>query len=54
MDFERDTFTAVMEARAKAPLMEEPTGTENTVGFARQFYNDIATTYNTAQQVFWR
>ena len=92
MDFERDTLTAVMDARAKAltatgpadaaqkegqltqalgrliavaesyptlksnenvrALMEELTGTENKVGFARQFYNDIATKYNTAQQVF--
>jgi LemA protein len=92
MDFERDTLTAVMEARAKAltatgpadaaqkegqltqalgrliavaenyptlksndsvrALMEEVTGTENKVGFARQFYNDIATKYNIAQQVF--
>src|SRR3954453_15696384 len=92
MDFERDTLTAVMEARSKAltatgpadaaqkegqltqalgrliavaenyptlksnenvrALMEELTGTENKVGFARQFYNDIATKYNTAQQVF--
>src|SRR5437867_2723888 len=91
MDFERDTLTAVMEARAKAltatgpadaaqkegqltqalgrliavaenyptlkanenvrSLMEELTGTENKVGFARQFYNDIATKFNTAQQV---
>src|SRR3954452_5712808 len=92
MDFERDTLTAVMEARSKAltatgpadaaqkegqltqalgrliavaenyptlksnenvrALMEELTGTENKVGFARQFYNDIATKYNAAQQVF--
>ena len=92
MDFERDTLTAVMEARAKAltatgpadaaqkegqltqalgrliavaenyptlkanenvrSLMEELTGTENKVGFARQFYNDIATKFNTKQQVF--
>ena len=92
MDFERDTLTAVMDARARAltatgpadaaqkegqltqalgrliavaenyptlksnenvrALMEELTGTENKVGFARQFYNDIATKYNTAQQVF--
>ena len=28
------------------------TSTENKVGFARQFYNDIATKFNTAQQVF--
>ena len=92
MDFERDTLTAVMEARAKAltaagpadaaqkegqltqalgrllavaenypaltsnanvrVLQEELSATENTVGFARQFYNDTATRFNTAQQVF--
>jgi len=92
MDFERDTLTAVMEARAKAMaaagpadaavkegqlsqalgrliavaenyptlksndnvkmLQEELASTENKVGFARQFYNDIATKFNTAQQVF--
>jgi LemA protein len=92
MDFERDTLTAVMEARAKAltatgpadaaqkenqltqavgrllavaenyptlksndnvrMLQEELSATENKVGFARQFYNDIATQFNTAQQVF--
>jgi LemA protein len=92
MDFERDTLTAVMEARSKAlaatgpadaaqkegaltqavgrllavaenyptlksndnvrALQEELASTENKVGFARQFYNDIATQYNTAQQVF--
>jgi len=92
MDFERDTLTAVMEARAKVltatgpadaaqkegqlsqalgrliavaenyptlksnenvkMLMEELSATENKVGFSRQFYNDIATNFNTAQQVF--
>jgi LemA protein len=92
MDFERDTLTAVMEARAKAltatgpadaaqkenqltqavgrllavaenyptlksndnvrMLQEELSATENRVGFARQFYNDIVTQFNTAQQVF--
>jgi LemA protein len=92
MDFEKDTLTSVMEARAKAltatgpadaaqkegqltqalgrliavaenyptlksndnvkMLQEELSGTENKVGFARQFYNDIATKFNTAQQVF--
>ena len=31
---------------------EELTTTENKIGFARQFYNDIATRYNIAQQVF--
>jgi LemA protein len=92
MDFERETLTAVMEARSKAltasgpadaaqkegqlsqalgrlfavaenypalksnenvrMLQEELSATENKVGFARQFYNDIATSFNTAQQVF--
>jgi LemA protein len=33
-------------------LMEELTSTENKVGFARQFYNDLATRFNTAQQIF--
>ena len=33
-------------------LMEELSATENKVGFSRQFYNDIATNFNTAQQVF--
>src|SRR5258705_7722606 len=92
MDFERDTLTAVMEARARAltatgpadaaqkegqlsqalgrllavaenyptlkpndnvkMLQEELSAAENKGGFARQFYNDIATGFNTAQQVF--
>jgi len=33
-------------------LQEELTSTENRVGFARQLYNDTATTYNVAQQQF--
>src|SRR5678815_4292681 len=92
MDFERDTLTAVMAARAKAltatgpadaaqkegqlslalgrllavaenyptlksndnvkMLQEELSGTENKVGFARQFYNDIATKFNIARETF--
>lgn len=92
MEFERDTLTQVMEARARAltatgpadaarkegelsqvlgrlfalvenyptlranenvkMLQEELTSTENKVSFARQFYNDIATQYNIAQQTF--
>ncbi len=34
------------------PLMEELTSTENKIGFARQFYNDLATSFNIAQQIF--
>jgi LemA protein len=92
MEFERDTLTAVMEARSRAMtasgpadasrkegeltqalgrlfavaenypqlkssenvkmLQEELASTENKIGFARQFYNDIATKYNTAREVF--
>jgi LemA protein len=92
MEFERDTLTAVMDARAKAMaaatpgeasrregelsgalgrllavaenypqlkssenvklLQEELSSTENKIGFARQFYNDIATKYNITQQTF--
>jgi LemA protein len=33
-------------------LQEELASTENKIGFARQFYNDIATRFNIAQQVF--
>jgi len=33
-------------------LMEELTTTENKVSFARQFYNDIATSFNISQQTF--
>ena len=33
-------------------LMEELTSTENKIGFARQFYNDIATRFNTTQEIF--
>lgn len=92
MEFERDTLTQVVEARARAvtatgpadaarkegelsqalgrlfalaenyptlkanenvkALQEELTSTENKIGFARQFYNDIATKFNTSQQTF--
>jgi LemA protein len=92
MEFERDTLTAVMDARARAMaatspaaasrtegeltqaigrlfavaenypqlksnenvkmLQEELSGTENKIGFARQFYNDIATKYNIARETF--
>jgi LemA protein len=33
-------------------LMEELTSTENKVSFARQFYNDIATSFNISQETF--
>ena len=33
-------------------LQEELSATENKVGFARQFYNDVATKFNTARETF--
>jgi len=33
-------------------LQEELSSTENKIGFARQFYNDIAMKFNIAQQIF--
>src|SRR5512140_1405247 len=33
-------------------LMEELTSTENKIGFARQFYNDIATRFNIVRESF--
>ena len=33
-------------------LQEELTTTENQIAFARQYYNDLVTQYNTQQQVF--
>jgi LemA protein len=92
MEYERDTLTAVMDARSRAMaattpadasrkegeltqaigrlfavaenypqlranenvkmLQEDLAGTENKIGFARQFYNDIATKYNIARETF--
>ena len=37
---------------ARRWLQEELAATENKVGFARQFYNDIATKYNIARETF--
>ena len=33
-------------------MQEELSATENKIGFARQFYNDMVMKFNTAQQVF--
>lgn len=92
MEFERDTLSAVIEARGKAvnaqsvqdkgiaegllsaalgklfalvenypdlksnqnvlQLQEELTSTENRIGFARQFYNDLVAKFNIKQSVF--
>src|SRR6266478_8377861 len=92
MEFEKETLTKVVEARAKAvgattlpdkgaaenvltqtlgrlfalvenyptlksnrnilQLQEELTSTENQIGFARQFYNDLVAQFNIKQEVF--
>lgn len=92
MEFEKETLSAVIEARARAlgaqtieqkgaaenfltqalgklfalvenypdlksnknilQLQEELTSTENRIGFARQFYNDIVAQFNIKQSVF--
>jgi len=38
--------------RTIAALMEELTSTENRIGFARQSFNDMVTSYNNAREVF--
>lgn len=47
-----ENYPALKANEQVKALMEELTSTENKIGFARQFYNDIATRFNTAQQVF--
>ena len=46
-----ENYPALKSSENVKMLQEELSGTENKVGFARQFYNDIATKFNTAQQV---
>ena len=47
-----ENYPNLKSNEAVKSLMEELSSTENKIGFARQFYNDIATRFNTAQQVF--
>jgi LemA protein len=47
-----ESYPALKSNENIRQLQEELSSTENKVGFARQFYNDIATSFNTAQQVF--
>jgi len=47
-----ESYPALKSNENIRQLQEELSSTENKVGFARQFYNDIATGFNTAQQVF--
>jgi LemA protein len=47
-----ENYPQLKSNEAVRSLMEELSSTENKIGFARQFYNDIATRFNIAQQVF--
>jgi len=47
-----ETYPTLKANARVRTLMEELTSTENKVGFARQYYNDVATRFNTAQNVF--
>ncbi|MGH9399527.1 MAG: LemA family protein [Thermoanaerobaculia bacterium] len=47
-----ENYPSLKANEAVKSLMEELSSTENKIGFARQFYNDIATRFNIAQQVF--
>lgn len=47
-----ENYPALRSNENVKQLQEELTSTENKISFARQFYNDIATTFNTAQQTF--
>jgi LemA protein len=47
-----ENYPNLKENESVKALMEELSSTENKIGFARQFYNDIATRFNIAQQVF--
>jgi len=47
-----ESYPALKSNENVKMLQEELASTENKIGFARQFYNDIATRFNTGQQTF--
>jgi LemA protein len=47
-----ESYPALKSNENVKQLQEELSSTENKISFARQFYNDIATKFNIAQQVF--
>ncbi len=47
-----ESYPALQANETTKQLQEELASTENKIGFARQFYNDIATRYNIACQMF--
>jgi LemA protein len=47
-----ENYPALKSNESVRPLMEELTTTENQISFARQFYNDISTSFNTKIEIF--
>jgi LemA protein len=47
-----ENYPALKSNESVRPLMEELTTTENQISFARQFYNDISTSFNTKIEMF--
>jgi LemA protein len=47
-----ENYPALKANESIQPLIEELTTTENQISFARQFYNDIATSHNTKLELF--
>ncbi|HOJ85769.1 MAG: LemA family protein [Elusimicrobiales bacterium] len=48
----KEAYPELKSNQQVSQLMEELTGTENKITFARQFYNDITTKYNTQIELF--
>ena len=47
-----ENYPELKSSQNALQLQEELTATENKIGFARQFYNDLVMRFNTQQQVF--
>ncbi|MCX7641601.1 MAG: LemA family protein [Elusimicrobiales bacterium] len=47
-----ESYPEIKSNQQVSQLMEELTTTENKISFARQFYNDVTTKYNTKIQIF--
>ncbi len=47
-----ENYPALRSSENIKSLQEELASTENKIAFSRQFYNDVATKYNTKQQQF--
>jgi len=47
-----ENYPELKASKNDLDLQEELTTTENQIAFARQYYNDLVTQYNTKQQVF--